>query len=105
MNTDAGGVGVGRRAGVEARIALAGLLDQQAAGGDEALLGDEADAAPGRVEVDHLRVLRPGDVGGRLRGVLDYAGQVDGGAHVDEELGAAQNLRDRFWKEMSVEII
>lgn len=97
MHPDAGGVRVRRRARVRPGVCLHRLLDEQPAGGGRTLLRHQADAAPGRVEVDGARVERPGHRGGRLGRVAHQTGQVDRGAHVDEEVGAAQDLGDRFW--------
>lgn len=45
----------------------------------------------------HLVLVVPEYVGGRLRGELDEASEVDGGAHVHVQVGPAQDARRRHW--------
>lgn len=97
VDPHAGRVRIRRSARVSPRIRLHGLLDEEPAGGGGALLRDQTDAAPGRVEVDDLGVVGPDHGRRRLRRVPHQAGEVDGRAHVDEEIWPAQNFRDRFW--------
>lgn len=54
VHANGGCVGRGRRARVEARVGLDGLLHEQATGGEEPLLGDQGDAASRRVKVNYL---------------------------------------------------
>lgn len=55
VNSDAVGVGVAGRAGVQTRVLLYGLLNEQPTRGDRALLGDQTYASPRRVEVYRLK--------------------------------------------------
>lgn len=80
-----GGIRVARLAHVDPGVARHGFLDHQTARCFGPLLGDEADTAARRIEIDNLRVMTPNHHRRWLRGVSYDARQVDGAALIDEE--------------------
>lgn len=90
-------VGVGRTAGVLARIGLRGPLHEQVTDSDIALLRDDGDASPGRIVVDLLVIMRPMYTRRRLRAVLHHARQIYRAAAIDVHLWTAQDCCYRFW--------
>jgi len=84
----------GRRvgaAGVGAGVPLSGPPQEQGAGGARALLQLHAHPVPLSIVRDHLVIMLPDDVGGRLRREVHLAGEADAAAAVDEHLGAAHD--------------
>ncbi|KAK9882629.1 hypothetical protein WA026_022266 [Henosepilachna vigintioctopunctata] len=96
MYTNSRRFGIGRSATVMPGIRLHGVLDQQAAGRDVPLLGDQADAAAGRVEIDHSLIMRPRDGRSSVRRVLNETGEIYSRALVDENVRTALDLGDWF---------
>ena len=68
------------------------MLDEEEGGGDLSLLSDLTDSPPDGGVGDGLIVVVPEDVLGRLRTVLDQAGEVHGESLLQEDVRAAHYL-------------
>ena len=91
--------------GVAAGVPQSGVLDQEEGGRHLPLLRDLTDAAPDGGVGDGLLVVVPEDVLGRLGAVLDQAGEVHGGALLQEDVGTAHNLREGFCNQYSETLV
>ena len=91
-------VSVGGIASVRSGVGLHRLLDEQTARCHVALFRNQADAASWGVEVNHVGIERPEHGRRGLRCEAHQTRQVDGGAHVDEEVRTSEYFRHGFWK-------
>ena len=96
MHRDAAGVAHAGLAEVLSAVLHPGLLDQEEARRDVALLCDLGDSAADAGVGDGLTIVIPEDVLGGLRAVPHQAGQVHGEPLLQVNVGAAQDLGVRL---------
>lgn len=97
MDSNTCRVCIRRGASVNPRIRLNRLLYQQSTRCGRTFLRHQTDTTSGRIKIDNLWILGPYHSRRRFRRVPYKTGEVDGRAHVDEQIWPTQNFRDRFW--------
>lgn len=103
VDIDAGGSGVGGHAAVVARVGRHRLLQQQSAAGSACILHTHPAVL---VVIYHATVVVPENKHRRLGALFQGAGQLQGAAALDVQVGsAARDLRRRLCKKQRHKLI